>query len=152
MSAHFRRRWGFKIIHVGEIGKGTTLKPDQQPDHWAWPSRRCRGPGAGNQGRESIPRKSGDHFRRWSPHRGHGDPRGQDDQTRFFPHFPPTTCTRIFLGPEAGRGRWVASLPATSISRKSCGRPKSQGKGDLDSCSVITVLEAMANTTVQGKN
>jgi hypothetical protein len=29
---------------------------------------------------------------------------------------------------------------------------KSQGKGDMDSCVVMTVIEALANTTVRGKN
>jgi 3-hydroxyisobutyrate dehydrogenase-like beta-hydroxyacid dehydrogenase len=44
------------------------------------------------------------------------------------------------------------SLPAASISREILRAAKSQGKGDLDSCVVMTVLEAMANTVVKGKN
>lgn len=44
------------------------------------------------------------------------------------------------------------SLPATSISREILRAAKSQGKGDLDSCVVMTVLEAMANTVVKGKD
>ncbi len=44
------------------------------------------------------------------------------------------------------------SLPATSISREILRATKSQGKGDLDSCVVMTVLEAMANTVVKGKD
>jgi hypothetical protein len=44
------------------------------------------------------------------------------------------------------------SFPATSISREFLRAVKSQGKGDLDSCVVMTVLEAMANTVVKGKD
>ena len=43
------------------------------------------------------------------------------------------------------------SLPATSISREILRAAKSQGKGNLDSAVVITVLEAMANTEVKAK-
>jgi 3-hydroxyisobutyrate dehydrogenase-like beta-hydroxyacid dehydrogenase len=42
-----------------------------------------------------------------------------------------------------------ASLPVASAAREILRAAKSQGKGDLDSCVVITVLEAMANTIVQ---
>jgi len=48
------------------------------------------------------------------------------------------------LAEEAG-----VSLPATSVSREMLRAAKSQGKGDLDSAVVITVLEAMAN--IEGK-
>ena len=44
------------------------------------------------------------------------------------------------------------SLPATSISREMLRAAKSQGKGDLDSCIVMTVLEAMANMVVKSKD
>jgi hypothetical protein len=43
------------------------------------------------------------------------------------------------------------SLPAASISREILRAAKSQGKGDQDSCIVMTVLEVMANTVVQLK-
>jgi len=39
------------------------------------------------------------------------------------------------------------SLPAASISMEMLRAAKSQGKGDLDSCAVMTVLEALANIT-----
>ncbi|MDB4444029.1 NAD(P)-dependent oxidoreductase [bacterium] len=42
-----------------------------------------------------------------------------------------------------------ASLPATAISWEILRAAKAQGKGDLDSCSVMTVLEAMAQTEVK---
>jgi 3-hydroxyisobutyrate dehydrogenase-like beta-hydroxyacid dehydrogenase len=41
-----------------------------------------------------------------------------------------------------------ASLPAASISREMLQAAKAQGKGELDSSIVITVLEAMAGTIV----
>ena len=46
------------------------------------------------------------------------------------------------LAEEAG-----VSLPATSISMEMLRAAKSQGKGDLDSCVVVTVLEGLANIT-----
>ena len=42
-----------------------------------------------------------------------------------------------------------ASLPATSICVEILRAAKTQGKGDLDSCSVLTVLEALARTEVK---
>jgi len=41
------------------------------------------------------------------------------------------------------------SLPAASISREILRAAKTQGKGDLDSCCVMTVLEALAQTEVK---
>jgi len=41
-----------------------------------------------------------------------------------------------------------ASLPATSASLEMLRAAKTLGRGDLDSCSVMTVLEALADTTV----
>jgi hypothetical protein len=43
------------------------------------------------------------------------------------------------------------SLPAASISREILRAAKTQGKGDMDSAVVVTVIEALANTTMQGK-
>lgn len=41
------------------------------------------------------------------------------------------------------------SLPATAISREILRAAKTQGKGDLDSCCVMTVLEVLAQTEVK---
>jgi 3-hydroxyisobutyrate dehydrogenase-like beta-hydroxyacid dehydrogenase len=73
-------------------------------------------------------------------------------QHDFTPHFSISNMHKdlsgaLKLGEEVG-----VSLPATSIAREILRAAKSQGKGDLDSCSVITVLEGLANTNVQGKN
>ena len=69
----------------------------------------------------------------------------------FTPHFSANNMykdlsTALKLAEECG-----VSLPAASISREILRAAKSQGKGDLDSCVVMTVLEAMANTVVQLK-
>lgn len=41
------------------------------------------------------------------------------------------------------------SLPAASISREILRAAKTQGKGDWDSCCVMTVLEALAQIEVK---
>jgi 3-hydroxyisobutyrate dehydrogenase-like beta-hydroxyacid dehydrogenase len=43
------------------------------------------------------------------------------------------------------------SLPVASAAREVLRAAKSQGKGDMDSCVVMTILEAMANVIVQPK-
>ena len=52
--------------------------------------------------------------------------------------------TALKLAEECG-----VALPAASICREILRAVRSQGKGDLDSCAVLTVLETMANTVVQ---
>ena len=69
----------------------------------------------------------------------------------FTPHFSANNMykdlsTALKLADECG-----ASLPAASISREILRAARSQGKGDQDSCVVMTVLEAMANTVVRLK-
>jgi 3-hydroxyisobutyrate dehydrogenase-like beta-hydroxyacid dehydrogenase len=54
--------------------------------------------------------------------------------------------TALKLAEECG-----VSLPVASAAREILRAAKSQGKGDLDSCVVMTVLEGMANTVVQLK-
>jgi 3-hydroxyisobutyrate dehydrogenase-like beta-hydroxyacid dehydrogenase len=66
---------------------------------------------------------------------------------QFTPHFSTNNMYKdlssaMRLAEEAG-----VSLPAASISMEMLRAAKSQGKGDLDSCSVMTVLEALANIT-----
>jgi 3-hydroxyisobutyrate dehydrogenase-like beta-hydroxyacid dehydrogenase len=65
----------------------------------------------------------------------------------FSPHFSTNNMykdlsTVMKLAEEAG-----VSLPAASISTEMLRAAKSQGKGDLDSCVVMTVLESLANIT-----
>ena len=66
----------------------------------------------------------------------------------FTPHFSANNMykdlsTALKLAEECG-----VSLPVASVAREILRAAKSQGKGDLDSCVVMTVLEAMANTIV----
>jgi len=67
----------------------------------------------------------------------------------FSPHFSANNMYKdlssaLNLAEEVG-----VSLPATSISREMLRAVKTQGKGDMDSCIVMTVIEAMANTVVK---
>lgn len=69
----------------------------------------------------------------------------------FTPHFSANNMykdlsTALTLAEECG-----VSLPVASAAREILRAAKSQGKGDLDSCVVVTVLEAMAGTVVQLK-
>ncbi len=69
----------------------------------------------------------------------------------FTPHFSTNNMykdlsTALRLAEECG-----VSLPAASISREMLRAAKSQGRGDQDSCVVLTVLEAMADTVVRLK-
>jgi 3-hydroxyisobutyrate dehydrogenase-like beta-hydroxyacid dehydrogenase len=72
-------------------------------------------------------------------------------QRDFSPHFSANNMYKdlsnvVKLADECG-----VSLPVAGAAREILRAAKSQGKGDLDSCVVMTVLEAMANTTVQRK-
>jgi 3-hydroxyisobutyrate dehydrogenase-like beta-hydroxyacid dehydrogenase len=63
----------------------------------------------------------------------------------FSPHFSANNMYKdlssaMKLAEEAG-----VSLPATSISMEMLRAAKAQGKGDLDSGVVLTVLEGLAN-------
>jgi 3-hydroxyisobutyrate dehydrogenase-like beta-hydroxyacid dehydrogenase len=69
----------------------------------------------------------------------------------FAPHFSVNNMYKdlsaaLKLAEECG-----VSLPVASQAREILRAAKSQGKGDLDSCVVMTVLEAMASTVVQSK-
>lgn len=73
-------------------------------------------------------------------------------QRDFTAHFSTNNMykdlsTALKLAEECG-----VSLPATSIAREMLRAAKSQGKGDMDSCVVLTVIEAMANTVVKQKD
>jgi 3-hydroxyisobutyrate dehydrogenase-like beta-hydroxyacid dehydrogenase len=72
-------------------------------------------------------------------------------QRDFSPHFSVNNMYKdlsnvLKLAEECG-----ASLPVAGAAREILRAAKSQGKGDLDSCVVMTVLETMANTIVQRK-
>jgi 3-hydroxyisobutyrate dehydrogenase-like beta-hydroxyacid dehydrogenase len=72
-------------------------------------------------------------------------------QRDFSPHFSVNNMYKdlsnvVKLADECG-----VSLPVAGAAREILRAARSQGKGDLDSCAVMTILEAMANTTVQRK-
>jgi 3-hydroxyisobutyrate dehydrogenase-like beta-hydroxyacid dehydrogenase len=67
----------------------------------------------------------------------------------FSPHFSANNMykdlsTALMLAEEVG-----AFLPAASISREILRAVKNQGNGDLDSASVMTIIETMANVEVR---
>ncbi|MDP3040330.1 MAG: NAD(P)-dependent oxidoreductase [Deltaproteobacteria bacterium] len=67
----------------------------------------------------------------------------------FSPHFSVNNMykdlsTALKLAEEVG-----VSLPATSITREMLRAAKNQGKGEMDSCIVMTVIEALANMAVK---
>jgi 3-hydroxyisobutyrate dehydrogenase-like beta-hydroxyacid dehydrogenase len=72
-------------------------------------------------------------------------------QRDFSPHFSANNMYKdlsnvLMLAEEFG-----VSLPVASMAREVLRAARSQGKGDLDSCVVMTVLEAMADTVVKPK-
>ena len=145
-------KMGVKIIHVGENGKGTTLKLinnlimgvaiEAVAEALVLASK------AGIDPQKVLEITSVGGART-----GAMETRGpRMIQHDFSPHFSASNMHKDLSGALKLAEEVGASLPAASIAREILRAAKSQGKGDLDSCSVITVLEALANTTVQGKN
>ena len=137
-------KMGIKIIHVGENGKGTTLKLINNLimgvaiEAVAEALVLAAKSGIDPQTVMEITSVGG-------ARTGAMETRGPRMMKHdFTPHFSPNNLHKdlssaLKLAEEVG-----ASLPATSIAREILRAAKSQGKGDLDSCAVITVLEAMA--------
>ncbi len=135
---------GVKIIHVGENGKGTTLKllnnliMGVAIEAVAEALVLAAKAGIDPQKVMEITSVGG-------ARTGAMETRGSRMMKHdFTPHFSTSNMHKdlssaLKLAEEVG-----ASLPATSIAREILRAAKSQGKGDLDSCAVITVLEAMA--------
>jgi 3-hydroxyisobutyrate dehydrogenase-like beta-hydroxyacid dehydrogenase len=145
-------KMGIKIIHVGENGKGTTLKLI---------NNLIMGVAIEAVAEALVlAAKAGVDPQKVMEITSVGGARTGAMETRggrmikhdFSPHFSVNNLHKdlssaLKLGEEVG-----VSLPAASISREMLRAAKSQGKGDMDSCVVVTVIEALANTTVQGKN
>jgi 3-hydroxyisobutyrate dehydrogenase-like beta-hydroxyacid dehydrogenase len=72
-------------------------------------------------------------------------------QRDFSPHFSVNNMYKDLSNVAKLAEECGVSLPVASAAREILRAAKSQGKGDLDSCAVMTVLEAMASTTVQRK-
>ena len=62
------------------------------------------------------------------------------------PHRRGDLSNAVRLAEECG-----VSLPVASAAREVLRAARSQGKGDLDSCVVMTILEAMTDTIVRRK-
>jgi len=142
---------GVKIIHVGENGKGTTLKLINNLII-----------GVAIQAVAEalvLAHKAGIDPVKVMEITSVGGARTGAMETRgarmikhdFSPHFSTNNMYKdlssaMKLAEEVG-----ASLPATGIAREMLRAAKTQGKGDQDSCIVMTVIEALANTVVQTK-
>ena len=142
---------GVKIIHVGENGKGTTLKLINNLVM-----------GVAIQAVAEalvLAKKSGIDPVKVMEITSVGGARTGAMETRglrmihhdFSPHFSTNNMYKdlssaVKLAEEVG-----ASLPATSIAREMLRAAKTQGKGNLDSCSVITVIETLADTIVKSQ-
>jgi 3-hydroxyisobutyrate dehydrogenase-like beta-hydroxyacid dehydrogenase len=145
-------KMGIKIIHVGENGKGTALKLINNLIMGvaieAVAEALVLAAKAGIE-----PRKVMEITSVGGARTGAMEVRGPWMINHdFTPHFSANNMYKdlssaLKLAEEVG-----VSLPATSIAREMLRAVKSQGKGDLDSCIVVTVIEALANTTVQGNN
>lgn len=144
-------KMGVKIIHVGENGKGTTLKLINNLvmgvaiEAVAEALVLAAKSGIDPQKVLEITTVGG-------ARTGAMEVRGPwMINHQFSPHFSANNMYKdlssaMKLAEEVG-----ASLPATSIAREILRAAKSQGKGDLDSAVVVTVLEAMANKELKAK-
>ncbi len=144
-------KMGIKIIHVGENGKGTTLKLI---------NNLVMGVAIEAVAEALVlAAKAGIDPQKVLEITSVGGARTGAMETRgprmikhdFTPHFSISNMHKDLSGALKLAEEVGASLPAASIAREILRAAKSQGKGDLDSCSVITILETLANTTVQGK-
>jgi 3-hydroxyisobutyrate dehydrogenase-like beta-hydroxyacid dehydrogenase len=145
-------KMGVKIIHVGENGKGTTLKLI---------NNLIMGVAIEAVAEALVlAAKAGIDPQKVLEITSVGGARTGAMETRgprmikhdFSPHFSVNNMHKDLSGALKLAEEVGASLPATSISREMLRAAKSQGKGDMDSCVVMTVIEALANTTLQGKS
>ncbi len=144
-------KMGIKIIHVGENGKGTTLKLINNLIMGV--AIEAVAEALVLAGKAGIdPAKVVEITSVGGARTGAMEVRGpRMIQHDFSPHFSANNMYKdlssaLKLADEVG-----VSLPATSISREMLRAAKSQGKGDMDSCAVVTVIEALANTEVKAK-
>ena len=146
-------KMGIKIIHVGEEnGKGTTLKLINNLIMGVAIEAVAEALVLAVKA-EIDPRKVLEITSVGGARTGAMETRGSRMiQHDFSPHFSANNMHKDLSGALKLAEEVGVSLPATSISREMLRAAKSQGKGDMDSCVVMTVIEALANTTVQGKN
>jgi 3-hydroxyisobutyrate dehydrogenase-like beta-hydroxyacid dehydrogenase len=72
-------------------------------------------------------------------------------QRDFSPHFSVNNMYKDLSNVAKLADECGVSLPVAGAAREILRAARSQGKGDLVSCAVMTVLEALANTIVQRK-
>ncbi|MBT3169967.1 MAG: NAD(P)-dependent oxidoreductase [Rhodospirillaceae bacterium] len=72
-------------------------------------------------------------------------------QNFFPPHFSTNNMDKDLTGAMRLGEKYGVSLPTVSASREMLRAVKSQGNGHIDSSAVVTVLEAMADTSVAKK-
>jgi 3-hydroxyisobutyrate dehydrogenase-like beta-hydroxyacid dehydrogenase len=145
-------KMGVKIVYVGENGAGTTLKLinnlilgiaiEAVSEAFVLAAK------AGIDPQKVIDITSVGGARTGAMEtRGH-----RMIKREFTPHFSTNNMYKDLSSAMKLAEEFGASLPAASITMEMLRAAKSQGKGDLDSCVVMTVLEAMANTTVKPKD
>ncbi len=140
---------GAKIIHVGENGKGTTLKLINNLILGVAIEAVAEALVlAGKAGIDPVKvleitsvggARTGAMETRGARMIGHD----------FSPHFSANNMYKDLSQVMQLAGEVGAFLPATSIALEMLRAVKNQGRGDLDSCSVVTIIEAMANTVVK---
>jgi 3-hydroxyisobutyrate dehydrogenase-like beta-hydroxyacid dehydrogenase len=140
---------GVKIIHVGENGKGTTLKLI---------NNLIMGVAIEAVAEALVlARKAGIDPAKVVEITSVGGARTGAMETRgprmiqhdFSPHFSVNNMYKDLSGAMKLADETGVSLPATSIAREILRSAKSQGKGDQDSCAVVSVIEALANMVVK---
>jgi len=139
---------GVKIIHVGENGKGTTLKLI---------NNLIMGVALEAVAEALVlAHKSGIDPMKVVEITSVGGARTGAMETRgprmikhdFAPHFSVNNMYKDLSGAIKLAEEVGVSLPAASIARETLRAIKAAGKGGQDSCSVISVIEALANTTL----
>ena len=139
---------GVKVIHVGENGKGTTLKLINNLIMGV--AIEAVAEALVLASKSGIdPRKVVEITSVGGARTGAMETRGpRMIQHDFTSHFSANNMYKdlssaLKLADEVG-----VSLPAASIAREMLKAAKSRGLGDRDSCVVMTVVESLANTTV----
>jgi 3-hydroxyisobutyrate dehydrogenase-like beta-hydroxyacid dehydrogenase len=140
---------GVKIIHVGENGKGTTLKLINNLIMGV--AIEAVAEALVLAGKAGIdPLKVVEITSVGGARTGAMEVRGpRMIRHDFSPHFSVNNMYKDLSGAMKLADEVGVSLPATSVAREILRATKSQGKGDQDSCIVISVIEALANTAVK---
>jgi 3-hydroxyisobutyrate dehydrogenase-like beta-hydroxyacid dehydrogenase len=142
---------GVKIIHVGENGKGTTLKLI---------NNLIMGVAIEAVAEALVlAHKAGIDPGKVVEITSVGGARTGAMETRgprmirhdFSPHFSVNNMYKDLSGALRLADEVGVSLPAASTAREILRAVKSQGKGDQDSCSVISVIETLADTEIKSR-